>query len=159
MPKFSAQRRKKKKIYGNRFTSRQGVNEEELAPVESTSSGSAVSSSHGQEEAKECSASYQKLVTNAEDEKPEPNVHDKFSEEDSPTITGFRFFDMEVLSSVSEQLRCGDCGNFSQRGCELCLWTVLKSCLCGNSLTVIAQTLNFSNFKPFFLIILYFAEL
>ena len=33
-----------------------------------------------------------------------------------------------------------------QRGCELCLWTVLKSCLCGKSATVIAnyisQTLN-----------------
>ena len=48
MPKFSSQRRKKRKSYGNRFTSRQGVNEEELVPVESTSSGSAVSSSHGQ---------------------------------------------------------------------------------------------------------------
>ena len=46
------------------------MNEEGLVPVESTSSGSAMSSSHGQEEAKECSASYQKLVTNAEDEKP-----------------------------------------------------------------------------------------
>ena len=81
--------------------------------MESTSSGSAMSSSHGQEEAKECSASYQKLVTNAEDEKPKPKVHDKYSEQDSPTITGFRFFDMEVLSSVFEQLRCGDCGSFS----------------------------------------------
>ena len=89
MPQFSSQRRKKRKFYGNRFTSRQGVNEEGLVPVESTSSGSAMSSSHGQEEAKECSASYQKLVTNAEDEKPKPKVHDKYSEEDSPTITGF----------------------------------------------------------------------
>ena len=41
------------------------MNEEELVPVKSTSSGSAVSSSHGQE----CSVSFQKLVTNAEDEK------------------------------------------------------------------------------------------
>ena len=89
------------------------MNEEGLVPVESTSSGSAMSSSDGQEEAKECSASYQKLVTNAEHEKPKPKVHDKYSEEDSPTITGFRFFDMEVLSSVFEQLRCGDCGSFS----------------------------------------------
>ena len=34
----------------------------------------------------------------------------------------------------------------TKRGCELCLWTVLKSFLCGNSLTVIvnyiSQTLN-----------------
>ena len=80
--------------------------------MESTSSGSAVSSLHGQGEVKECSVSYQKLVTNAEDKKPEPKVHDKYSE-DSPTITGFRFFNMEVLSSVFEQLQCGDCGNFS----------------------------------------------
>ena len=65
------------------------MNEEGLVPVESSSSGSAMSSSHGHEEAKECSASYQKLVTNAEDEKPTPKVHDKYSEEDSPTITGF----------------------------------------------------------------------
>ena len=84
------------------------MNEEELVPVESTSSGSTVSSSHGQEEAKECSVSFQKLVTNAEDERPKPKVHDKYSEEGSPNITGFRFFDMEVLSSVFEQLRCGD---------------------------------------------------
>ena len=89
------------------------MNEEGLVPVESTSSGSAMSSSHGQEEAKECSASYQKLVTNAEDEKPKPKVHDKYSEEDSPTIPEFRFFDMEVPSSVFEQLRCGDCGSFN----------------------------------------------
>ena len=88
------------------------MNEEELVPVESTSSGLAVSSLQGQEEGKEYSASYQKLVTNAEDKKPEPKVHNKYSEEDSPTITGFRFFDMEVLSSVFEQLRCGDCGSF-----------------------------------------------
>ena len=84
-----------------------------LVGKERMTSGSAVSSLHGQEEAKECSASYQKLVTNAEDKKPEPKVHDKYSEEDSPTITEFRFFDMEVLSSVFEQLQCGDCGNFS----------------------------------------------
>ena len=89
------------------------MNEEELVLVESTLSGSAVSSSHGQEEAKESSVSYQKLMTKAKDEKPEPKVHDKYSEEDSPTITGFRFFYMEVLSSVFEQPRCGDCGSFS----------------------------------------------
>ena len=65
------------------------MNEEGLVPAESTSSGSAMSSSDGQEEAKECSASYQKLVTNAEHEKPKPKVNDKYSEEDSPTITGF----------------------------------------------------------------------
>ena len=137
MPKFSSQRRKKRKFYGNRFTSRQGVNEEGLVPVESTSSGSAMSSSHGQEEAKECSASYQKLVTNAEDEKPKPKVHDKYSEEGSPTITGFRFFDMEVLSSVFEQLRCGDCGSFSlllmedstkRKGCASTLRLLCEHC-------------------------------
>ena len=130
MPKFWSLRRKKRKFYGNQFTIRQGVNEEELVPVESTSSGSAVSSLQGQEEGKEYSASYQKLVTNAEDKKPEPKVHNKYSEEDSPTITGFRFFDMEVLSSVFEQLRCGDCGSFSlvlmedstkRKGCALTL--------------------------------------
>ena len=44
-PKFSSQRRKKGKFYENRFTSRQGVNEEGLVPVESPSSGSAMSSS------------------------------------------------------------------------------------------------------------------
>ena len=106
------------------------MNEEELVPVESTSSGSAVSSLQGQEEGKEYSASYQKLVTNAEDKKPEPKVHNEYSEEDSPTITGFRFFDMEFLSSVFEQLRCGDCGSFSlvlmedstkRKGCALTL--------------------------------------
>ena len=113
------------------------MNEEELVPVESTSSGSAVSSSHGQEETKECSASYQKLVTIAEDEKPEPKVYDKYSEEDSPTITGFRFFDMEVLSSVFKQLRCGDCCSFSlvlmgdstkRKGCASTLRLLCEHC-------------------------------
>lgn len=104
MLKFSSQRCKKRKFHGNGFTSKQGVNKEELVLVESTSSGSTVSPLHCQEEAKECSASYRKFVTNAGEEKPEPKVHDKFSEENSPAITGFRFFDVEVLSSVLEQL-------------------------------------------------------
>ena len=98
-------------------------------PVESSSSGSAVSSSHGQEEAKECSVSYQKLMTNAEDEKPKPKVHDKYSEEDSPTITGFRVFDMEVLSSVFEQLRCGDCST-KRKGCASTLRLLCEHCGC-----------------------------
>ena len=81
--------------------------------------------------------SYQKPVTNAEDEKPKPKVHDKYSEEDSPTITGFRFFDMEVLSSVFEQLRCGDCGSFSlvlmedstkRKGCASTLRLLCEHC-------------------------------
>ena len=103
------------------------MNEEELVPVERTSSGSAVSSTHGQEEAKECSVLFQKLVTNAEDEKPKPKVHDKYSEEDSPNITGFRFFDMEVLSSVFEQLRCGDCST-KRKGCASTLRLLCEHC-------------------------------
>ena len=66
-------------------------------------------------------------MTNAEEEKPKPKVQDKYSEEDSPTITGFRFFDMEVLSSVFEQLRCGDCGSFSLLLMEHPLRFVLSS--------------------------------
>ena len=137
MLKFSSQRRKKRKFHGNGFTSKQGVNKEELVLVESTSSGSTVSPLHCQEEAKECSASYRKFVTNAGEEKPEPKVHDKFSEENSPAITGFRFFDMEMLSSVFEQLRCGDCGNFSlllmedntkRKGCASTLRLLCEHC-------------------------------
>lgn len=52
-------------------------------------------------------------MTNTQEEKPKPEVDDQLSKENSPAITGLRFCDMEVLSSVFAQLRCGDCGNFS----------------------------------------------
>ena len=44
MPKFSSQRRKKRKFHGNRFTSKQRVQDEEIVALESTSSGSGASS-------------------------------------------------------------------------------------------------------------------
>ena len=48
MPKFSSQRRKKRKFHGNRFTSKQRVQDEEIVALESTSSGSGASSLHCQ---------------------------------------------------------------------------------------------------------------
>lgn len=48
MPKFSCQRRKKRKFHGNRFTSKQRVQDEEIVALESTSSGSGASSLHCQ---------------------------------------------------------------------------------------------------------------
>lgn len=91
MPKFSCQRRKKRKFHGNRFTSKERVQDEEIVALESTSSGSGASSLHCQKAAKECSASFQKLVTNTQEEKPKPEVDDQISEENSPAITGLRF--------------------------------------------------------------------
>ena len=137
MPKFSSQRRKKRKFHGNRFTSKQRVQDEEIVALESTSSGSGASSLHCQKEAEECSASFQKLVTNTQEEKPKPEVDDQLSKENSPAITGLRFCDMEVLSSVFAQLRCGDCGNFSlllmednmkRKGCASTLRLLCEHC-------------------------------
>ena len=113
MPKFLCKRRKKRQFYGNRFTNNQRVNDEELEVVESTSSGSVAGLSHDGEEAKESSASFRKLQSTAQEEKPKPKLDESPTKGTSPTITGLRFCDMEVLSSVFSQLRCGECGDFS----------------------------------------------
>ena len=68
------QRRKKRQFYGNRFTNNQRVNDEELEVVESTSSGSVAGLSHDGEEAKESSASFRKLQSTAQEEKPKPKL-------------------------------------------------------------------------------------
>lgn len=116
MPKFSSQRRKKRKFYGNRFSNSPRINEEESIVVESASSGIRESTdgiSHDQSEAKESSASYRKLQSTSQEDKPKPKLIKVDKEETSPSITGFRFCDMEVLSSVFSLLRCGECGDFS----------------------------------------------
>ena len=116
MPKFSSQRRKKRKFCGNRFSNSPRINEEESIVVESASSGIRESTdgiSHDQSEAKESSASYRKLQSTSQEDKPKPKLIKVDKEETSPSITGFRFCDMEVLSSVFSLLRCGECGDFS----------------------------------------------
>ena len=74
MPKFLCQRRKKRQFYGNRFTNNRRVNNEELEVEESTSSGSVAGLSHDGEEAKESSASFRKLQSTAQEEKPKPKL-------------------------------------------------------------------------------------
>ena len=57
--------------------------------------------------------------------------------ETSPSITGFRFCDMEVLSSVFSLPRCGECGDFSllfmednlkRKGCASTLRLLCEQC-------------------------------
>ena len=137
MPKFLCQRRKKRQFYGNRFTNNRRVNNEELEVEESTSSGSVAGLSHDGEEAKESSASFRKLQSTAQEEKPKPKLDESPTKGTSPTITGFRFCDMEVLSSVFSQLRCGECGDFSllftednlkRKGCASTLRLLCEQC-------------------------------
>ena len=140
MPKFSSQRRKKRKFYGNRFTNSPRINEEESIAVESASSGIRESTDgilHDQSEAKESSASYRKLQSTSQEDKPKPKLIKVDKEETSPSITGFRFCDMEVLSSVFSLLRCGECGDFSllfmednlkRKGCASTLRLLCEQC-------------------------------
>ena len=127
--KFSSQRRQKRKFYGNHFTNSPRINEEESIAVESASSG--------QSEAKESSASYRKLQSTSQEDKPKPKLIKVDKEETSPSITGFRFCDMEVLSSVFSLLRCGECGDFSllfmednlkRKGCASTLRLLCEQC-------------------------------
>ena len=104
MSKFLSQRLKNRNFYGNRFTNNQRVNVEELEVVESTSSGSVDGLTLDGKEAKESSASYRRLQSTAQEEKPKPKLDESPTKGTSLTITGFRFCDMEVLSSVFSQL-------------------------------------------------------
>ena len=110
VPNVLCQRRKKRKFYGNRFTNKQRVDKKEREVTESTSSRSKGHSSHDQKEAKEFSP-YRKLQSDTQQEKPQPKLDEKEKKGNRPAITGLRFCDMEVLSSVFSQLRCGECGS------------------------------------------------
>lgn len=116
MLKFLSQRSKKPQFYGNRLTDSQRIYKEELIAVESTSSGIFESSDnipHDQSKAKEHTASYQKLQSTSQENKPKRKLMKVDTEETRPSIRGFRFCDMKVLSPIFSVLPCGKCGNFS----------------------------------------------
>ena len=84
--KFVSQRRKKRKFYGNRFTNRRNYNLE---------------GGLDEEKAKETlSASYRRLKSVAEENNPVDKPKKTSTANSDSTITGFRFFDMEVLYNV-----------------------------------------------------------
>lgn len=115
-PKFSSQRRKKLKFYGNRFTKHNqghcvdggngsdGLGDEFKSPNTSTDD-----QEPDHQEKETLSASYWKLKEDTEEKKP-VDKPDKISPSSEPTITGFRFFDMEVLCNVLSMLGCHQCG-------------------------------------------------
>ncbi|XP_068672674.1 uncharacterized protein [Montipora foliosa] len=132
MPKHRTKRRPKRRFLGNQFSKpataiaiKSDTNEDNQPKEEACGLGSPDSS-----EAIKKSVSSKKLLTKGDliEEKP-------FTQE--PTITGFRFVDMEILSSAFSAMRCADCGDFGlvlsekycqRKGCASSLRVLCESC-------------------------------
>lgn len=142
-PKFSSQRRKKRKFYGNRFTKHNqgdgvdggngsdGLGDEFKSPNTSTDDREP-----DHQEKETLSASYRKLKEDTEEKKP-VDKPDETSPSSGPTITGFRFFDMEVLCDVLSMLGCHQCGELdllfmedeiNRKGCASSLRLLCENC-------------------------------
>ena len=140
--KFVSQRRKKRKFYGNRFTDRRNYNLEGGLDEENSSAclENEINSSSTQvdDKAKETlSASYRKLKSVAVENNPVDKPKKTSTANSDSTITGFRFFDMEVLCSVLSLLRCYECGEMDllfmedeldRKGCALSLRLLCENC-------------------------------
>ena len=142
-PKFSSQRRKKRKFYGNRFTKHNqgdrvdggngsdGLGDEFKPPNTSTDD-----QEPDHQEKETLSASYRKLKEDTEEKKP-VDKPDETSPSSGPTITGFRFFDMKVLCNVLSMLGCHQCGELdllfmedeiNRKGCASSLCLLCENC-------------------------------
>ena len=55
------------------------------------------------------SVSFQKLQSKTE-EKPESKLNEGSIHDPEPTITGFRFIDMEILADIFTDVNCKECG-------------------------------------------------
>ena len=140
--KFVSQRRKKQKFYGNRFTNRRNYNLEGGLDEENSSACLEdiinLSSTQVDDKAKETlSASYCKLKSVTEKDNPVDKPKKTSTADSDSTITGFRFFDMEVLCNVFLLLRCYECGEMDllfmedeldRKGCAPSLRLLCENC-------------------------------
>ena len=122
--KFPSQRRKKRNFYGNRITSGRNDKSEhcederdDSAVLEDEIDGSntEVDNNTKVPALSATSASFRKLKEDTDEKKPQDQMDkpETCKASSAPMITGFRLFDMEVLSDVVSILRCYECGESS----------------------------------------------
>ena len=142
-PKFASQRRKKRKFYGNRFVNNNKEHREDVGngsdglEDELRSPNTSTASTADDHEKGTLSASYRKLKEDTEEKKPAVEPDETSTSSSWPAITGFRFFDMEILCDVFSMLRCQQCGQLdllfmedeiNRKGCASSLRLLCENC-------------------------------
>ena len=128
-PKFRSTKRPKRKFSGNQFTK----------PSKDSQSDEPKEEAHGSNtlgKHTKKSVSSKKLLPNPEF--PESKLFkDEEPCQEEATITGFRFVDMELLSTVFSSMRCTNCAHFTlvlsenhleRKGCASSLRVFCKNC-------------------------------
>ena len=128
-PKFRTTKRPKRKFSGNQFTK----------PLKDSQSDEPKEEAHGSNtlgEHTKKSVSSKKLLSNPEF--PESKLFkDEEPSQEEATITGFRFVDMELLSTAFSSMRCAECAHFTlvlsenhleRKGCASSLRVFCKNC-------------------------------
>ena len=108
-PKFASQRPKKQRFCGNRFVN---TATNEPTGLESGPRRSKESLVRDEDQTKlhtPRSVSFRKLQLKTE-EKPESKLEEESIHDPEPTITGFRFIDMEILADIFIDVNCKECG-------------------------------------------------
>jgi len=142
-PKFASQRHKKRKFYGNRFVNNNQEQREDVGngsdalEDELRSPNTSTASIADDHEKGTLSASYRKLKEDTEEKKPAVEPDEASTSGSWPAITGFRFFDMEILCDVFSMLRCQQCGKLdllfmedeiNRKGCASSLRLLCENC-------------------------------
>ena len=104
-PKFRATRRPKRKFSGNQFTKPSKDSQSEEPKEEAH--GSNTLGKHTKK-----SVSSKKLLPNPEFPESKPCKDTEPCQQEA-TITGFRFVDMELLSTAFSSMRCPECAHFT----------------------------------------------
>lgn len=107
MPKYRSVRRCKRRFSGNQYKKTGEMDNEETCNLDNASNGD-----DSDQPTTSKSASFRKLFSDSgffEQEATKATT----SEEEKVPITGFRFCDMEILSSAFSSTRCADCGHFN----------------------------------------------
>ena len=107
-PKYRTTRRPKRKFSGNQFTEPSRKNA--MSGTEEANEEARGSNNLDQHSKKSVSSKKLLLKSDAKELKPR-KAEEPYEEE--ATITGFRFVDMELLSTAFSAMRCADCGEFS----------------------------------------------
>ena len=131
-PKYRTTRRPKRKFSGNQFTEPSRKNA--MSGTEEANEEARGSNNLDQHSKKSVSSKKLLLKSDAKELKPR-KAEEPYEEE--ATITGFRFVDMELLSTAFSAMRCADCGEFSivlsenhleRKGCASSLRVFCENC-------------------------------
>jgi len=136
MPKFESQRRKKRRFCGNRFVNTATKEPTGLEGGPRGSKESLVSDEDQTNLHTPRSVSFRKLQLNTQ-EKPESKLEEESIHDPEPTITGFRFIDMEILADIFTDVNCKECGeagllfmedDLNRKGCASSLHLICNRC-------------------------------